>query len=55
MEFSLQIVYTHFMESFGTLTQLGECHLDVVEVVGSSPIRPTILKKELNQIPSFFL
>ncbi len=26
----------------GRLTQLGECHLDKVEVVGSSPISPTI-------------
>lgn len=47
MDFFLEIVYTHFMETFGTLTQLGECHLDVVEVVGSSPIRPTNLRRNL--------
>lgn len=23
------------------ITQLGECHLDEVEVAGSSPVRPT--------------
>lgn len=44
-------VYNHFME-YGTLTQLGECHLDVVKVVGSSPIRPTI-PKEFAEIPFF--
>lgn len=28
--------------SYGRITQLGECHLDKVEVAGSSPVLPTI-------------
>lgn len=28
--------------AYGRITQLGECHLDKVEVAGSSPVLPTI-------------
>ena len=34
----------NFCPKSGRITQLGECHLDKVEVAGSSPVLPTIIK-----------
>ena len=37
------------------LVQLVERHVDIVEVVGSSPISLTIIKKSLENFPGTFL
>lgn len=43
------------MKKIGQLTQLVECHLDVVKVTGSSPVLPTIKKSLLIKRFFFFL
>ncbi len=46
------LYYNIELIAYGVLTQLVECHLDVVEVIGSNPIYPT--KYEISPYTGLF-